>query len=211
MNTEIFFVRHGETASNALGLLHGSTDVPLNDNGRLQASRVADRLAMLEEVAALHSSPLSRARATADEIGRRLGIEPTDQIGLAEIDFGAIEGLGFQELVGRHPELWRNLQDPSESDAAFPGGESLAGFHERVRNSLERLVKLHAGERIVVVAHGGVIASGIAQLVGEGTGGWGRYMVRNCSVTQMTWRRGSVALDCWDDVSHLDVVPELAR
>ena len=211
MTTELVFVRHGETASNTRGLLHGRTDVPLNANGRQQAVRVAERIAAMEHIAAVHSSPLCRARATAEEICRRLGLEPTDHPDLSEIDFGAIEGLGFAEFADRHPDLFQRLQDPSDPGAAFPGGESLPGFHARVRRSIERLARAHPAERIVVVAHGGVIASSVAQLIGAGPADWSRYMVRNCSVTQLAWDGGRATLESWDDVSHLDVPLGLAR
>ena len=203
MTCEFILVRHGETESNAAGLLHGRTDVPLNAVGQRQATQVADHLASIGRIVALYASPLTRARATADPISRSLGLTTTERVGLAEIDFGAIEGLPAVEFATRYPELFARLQNPTGDDAGFPRGESILAFHERVHQSLRFLASEHRGERIVVVAHGGVIASGIAQLIGNGPAAWSDYLVRNCSVTRLTWDGERAELHCLDDVSHL--------
>src|SRR4051812_30776247 len=67
-HTELFMIRHGETDSNASGIFHGSTDVPLNARGLRQASLVAERLQRVELLHSLHSSPLQRALVTARAI-----------------------------------------------------------------------------------------------------------------------------------------------
>lgn len=211
MTCEFILVRHGETESNAAGLLHGRTDVPLSERGLRQAILVAERLAAEDGIAALYVSPLARARATADPISRRLSLLPTTEPDLAEIDFGAVEGLPAADFAARYPNLYARLQNPSGYGDAFPRGESILAFHERVHRSLRVLASEHQGERIVIVAHGGVIASGVAQVVGEGPVAWSRYMVRNCSVTRISWDGAQAELHCLDDVSHLAVVVGLAR
>lgn len=201
--TEIIFVRHGETESNALGLLHGRTDTPLSEVGRRQAARVAARLAGETRVRAVYSSPLARALLTAEAIGRRLSIIPTVRSDLAELDFGDVEGYTLARLADEHPELFARFQDWSDVEAAFPNGESRAQFHRRVHDAVDDLTERHCGQRFIVVAHGGVIASAVAQLSGGNPNDYQRYMVRNCSVTQVDLTADGIAVSCWDDVSHL--------
>ncbi|MCW5857896.1 MAG: histidine phosphatase family protein, partial [Caldilineales bacterium] len=93
-------VRHGETAANVSGAWQGSTDSPLTERGRLQAELLAQRLAAEgRAVAAIHTSPLGRARQTAEILAARLGhpsILPDP--GLAEFHLGEWEGLSYDAL-----------------------------------------------------------------------------------------------------------------
>lgn len=202
-STEIIFVRHGETESNTLGLLHGRTDSPLSETGRRQAARVAARMACETSVRAIYSSPLARALVTAETIGHRLSIIPIVRPDLAELDFGDIEGYTPARLADEYPELFARFQDWSDVEAAFPNGESRGQFHRRVHDAIDDLSERHLGQRFIVVAHGGVIASAVAQLSGDNPNDYQRYMVRNCSVTQVDIATEGIAVSCWDDVSHL--------
>lgn len=205
MKTELLFVRHGETISNIRGVLHGRTDVPLTENGIRQARLVAERLAGLGGIHHLYTSPLLRARVTADTIAQRIALAPRLHDGLRELDFGDLEGCTPQELAERYPALFARLNDLQDPDVAFPNGESRREFHERVERTIRHLVSTHRGERVIVVAHGGVIASGIAQLTGGEPNDWLRYHVLNCSVTHVEVDGDAQAsLHCLNDVSHLD-------
>lgn len=201
--TEIIFVRHGETESNTLGLLHGRTDTPLSETGRRQAERVAARLAGETNVKAIYSSSLARALVTAEAIGQRLSLIPTVRADLAELDFGDIEGYTLTRLATEHPDLFARFQDWSDVEATFPNGESRRQFHRRVHDAVADLIGRHRRQRFIVVAHGGVIASAVAQLTGGNPNDYQRYLVRNCSVTRVDVSAVQVAVSCWDDISHL--------
>ncbi|ACZ38508.1 histidine phosphatase family protein [Sphaerobacter thermophilus] len=209
MGTEIIFVRHGETAGNLDGRLHGRTDLPLTERGRLQAQRVAERLAGLTDIGALYSSPLQRARATAETIGRRLSLTPTLHDDLMELNFGDMEGHTLQELQQKHPDLYARLMDSRDLDAGFPNGETRREFHARVARALDALRELYAGSRLVIVSHLMVIGSGLAQLLTGDPNRWDEFLVANCSVTHLEIApSGAVALHCWNDISHLDQTTE---
>src|SRR5215204_3794411 len=98
-HTEVFMVRHGQTDSNAQGLMHGATDVPLNSLGLRQAQLVAARVTELGRVDSLHSSPLQRALSTANAISAMIGLEPHLHLGLAEMNFGEAEGLSIKAIA----------------------------------------------------------------------------------------------------------------
>jgi broad specificity phosphatase PhoE len=204
--TTLILVRHGQTESNIKGLLHGQTDVPLTARGVEQARLVAARLAREEAVAAFYASPLARARRTAEIIGAAIGREPTLHPGLMEIDFGTAEGLTFDEARARLPELdlLARDEDPTR-DLQWPGGESRFDFRDRVRATLHELFDRHAGEKLVVTAHGGVISVAMGELLREPDAGWRRYMVANCAITQVQWHGHDreVTVVCLDDRAHL--------
>jgi broad specificity phosphatase PhoE len=203
-HTEIFMVRHGQTDSNVSGLFHGATDVPLNAVGLRQAELVALRVSQLSELRSLHSSPLSRARTTAEAIARTTRLKPRLHPGLAEMHFGEAEGLALQVMAEQWPELAARFLDMDDHDARFPGGESRREFHHRVRVTLDTIVSEHTGERLLIVGHGGVIGSIVAQLLGENPNDWRRISVHNCSVTHHELASTGPVAHLLNDVVHLE-------
>ncbi len=205
MGTELIFVRHGQTTSNMLGIIHGWTDVPLTEAGLRQANRVADQLSAIGGVQHLYSSPLRRARLTAQAISRRLGVRPILRPDLIEMNFGDVEGYTLPGMERDFPDLHARITDLEDIDVAFPNGESRREFHQRVSRAFDELIAKHRGGRLIIVSHGGVIGSGIAQLTNGNANDWQRYMVRNCSITRVELHApGNVEIHCWDDISHLD-------
>ncbi|MBI1853372.1 MAG: histidine phosphatase family protein, partial [Planctomycetes bacterium] len=92
MSTRVYLVRHGATKLSAEDCFAGSTNVDLSDEGRAQASRLADRLAE-DEIAAVYASPMKRTVDTATIIAKPHGLVPVTRDGLKEIDHGHWEGL----------------------------------------------------------------------------------------------------------------------
>lgn len=206
-HTEVFMVRHGQTDSNAAGLFHGATDVPLNRHGLRQAEMVARRVEVIEEIRSLHSSPLQRALATARAISSGTGLHPRLHPGLAEMNFGAAEGLILSEMAERYPDITASFLDLENDEARFLHGESRREFHTRVRETLDLIVASHTGERILVVAHGGVIGSAVSQILGENPNDWQRYAIDNCSVTHIELATSGPIAHLVGDVVHLEQVP----
>lgn len=203
-STEFVLVRHGETQSNLEQLLHGRTDVPLTPLGEWQAARVAHRVHQIGGASGLYSSPLVRAHVTALRISERIGLDPVLRSDLTEYHFGDFEGYSLASVQESHPELFLRALDTSDVDFRFPNGESRREFNLRIKGAFDQLVEMHAGERIVVVAHGGVIASAVAQFTGGDPNDWARYLVQNCSVTHLELNGDPVArLICWNDALHL--------
>lgn len=205
-HTEVFMVRHGQTDSNFAGLFHGFTDVPLNQRGLKQAALVAARIAQIEELRSLHSSPLQRALATARAISDGIGLKPRLHPGLAEMNFGDAEGLRLNEMMERYPELSARFENIDDHDVGFPSGETRREFHARVRTTLDRIVTDHAGERLLIVAHGGVIGSAVSQILGENPNDWRRYSVDNCSVTHIELATTGAVAHLVGDVVHLEQI-----
>ena len=155
VTTEFLLIRHGETDMNREQRFQGQIDVPLNVRGHLQAQRLAERL-LGEPLDAFYCSDLTRARQTASPAEAQLRVAATPLPALREQGFGILEGLAFPEVVARYPEefeAWRR-HDP---DYALPGGESVRAFHARVMDAVLDLAQRHAGQRLALVTHGGVL------------------------------------------------------
>ena len=100
----LYLVRHGQTPYNAERRLQGQLDIPLDDTGRRQAEKLAER--MLSEgprVKKLYCSMLKRANETARIIGRRLNLTPVTVYGIEEIYFGKFQGRRLRDVIAQDP------------------------------------------------------------------------------------------------------------
>jgi ribonuclease H / adenosylcobalamin/alpha-ribazole phosphatase len=149
--TRLLMLRHGQTEHSAQRRYSGRADLPLTELGERQAAAAAARLANTNGVAAVISSPLRRARQTAQPVADALGVPLTVHDGLIETDFGTWEGLTFAEARERAPDLHtRWLTDTS---VAPPGGESMDAVHRRVRRARDQLISEHGAATLIVVSH----------------------------------------------------------
>ena len=157
--TEIWFIRHGETAWNHQRRLQGWQDIPLNEMGIDQAAKLAARLrndAQHAPFNALYSSDLQRAHATAQSTADSLGLRVRTEPGIRERAFGVLEGLVMDLAATYQPEaanVWKS-RDPS---LALEGGESLGQFQARIVATVNDIAERHQGERILAFTHGGVL------------------------------------------------------
>lgn len=162
--TALFLIRHSEPAAWARQLCHGTLDVPLSDDGAIQARRIGGRLRDVR-LDAVYSSPLSRALATASAVAGSHGLPPVIREDLAEIDFGAFEGRTFDEIAASHPDLYSQwMREPARM--RFPGGESFDDLRERATSEVGRIRREHEGGSVAVVTHGGVIRAVLADVLG---------------------------------------------
>jgi alpha-ribazole phosphatase len=153
---ELICVRHGRTAWNAERRFQGQTDVPLDDEGLAQAQALAAYLRP-ERFDLAISSDLGRARVTAERIcaGRDLALEFTPE--LREMRFGAWEGLTWDEIVRRWPEL-DAAYEKSPRRYTPEGGESWEELCARVEAELRRVAaRLQPDGRALIVCHAGVL------------------------------------------------------
>jgi probable phosphoglycerate mutase len=160
--TRVFFVRHGAHDRLDRILCGRMAGVRLSETGQAQARRVAEKLAGLE-VAALHVSPLERARQTAAPIGEALRLAPVVSDALNEIEFGEWTGSSFDDLR-RHPgwEPWNRAR----SRARAPGGETMGEVQDRVLAWIAAMRAAHGDAAVVAVCHGDVIKSAVCAALG---------------------------------------------
>jgi ribonuclease H / adenosylcobalamin/alpha-ribazole phosphatase len=144
-------LRHGETPLSAERRFAGRGDIPLTKNGERQARAAAQRLAARGGIELIVTSPLRRARATAEAVAAATGAPVRVDEGWLETDFGEWEGLSYAEAMARWPdELAAWLAD---TGLAPPGGESFAATTRRVLPALDRLLASADPGTVVVVSH----------------------------------------------------------
>jgi len=200
--TRVFALRHGQTAWNASQRIQGHTDVPLDDTGRWQAARLAQALAG-EGIAAIYSSDLQRAHATALALGAVTGVVVNTDPRLRERAFGRFEGASFVEIEARWPDdaaRWRRR----EPGFAPGGGEPLAAFYARSVAEVSRLAALHPGQAIAVVAHGGVLDClyrAALRIALEAPRTW---PLGNASINRLLYSDEGCTVVGWNDAAHLD-------
>jgi ribonuclease H / adenosylcobalamin/alpha-ribazole phosphatase len=149
--TRLLMLRHGQTEYSAQRRYSGRGDLPLTELGERQAAAVAARLSRMDGVAAVVSSPLLRARQTAQPVADALDMPLIVHEGLVETDFGAWEGLTFAEARERDPDL--HARWITDTSVAAPDGESMDAVHRRVRRVRDQLITQHADATLVVVTH----------------------------------------------------------
>ncbi|WP_062429526.1 bifunctional RNase H/acid phosphatase [Herbidospora daliensis] len=148
--TTLVLLRHGQTALSVEKRFSGLGDPPLTELGESQAEKAAARLAGAK-LDAIVSSPLGRARQTAEAVAQATGLRVHVDEDLRETDFGAWEGRTFAEIRDRWPhEMNAWLADPA---VAPPGGESFVAAGHRVQRARERILAGHPGETVLVVSH----------------------------------------------------------
>lgn len=152
--TTLCLVRHGETQWNAERRLQGHLDVPLNQRGRDQA-RATARLLASQRFDAIYSSDLARAYETACAIAT--DTTPQTTAALRERHYGRFQGLTYREARQNLPEAYAAFEARNAAFAFPGGGESLIAFRTRIEQALHSIVDRHAGERVLIVTHGGVL------------------------------------------------------
>ncbi len=200
--TRVLLIRHGETTWNRATRIQGHTDIPLSALGLAQAERLAQALAD-EPLAAIYSSDLSRARQTAEAIGRARNLTIHLDTDLRERAFGRFEGLSWEEIDQGYPEdaaRWRKR----EPDFAVGGGESLTGFSVRCVAAARRAAAAHPGQSIAMVAHGGVLDClyrAATQIALDAPRSW---QLGNATINRLLSTPEGFTLVGWNDDRHLD-------
>ncbi len=149
--TRVLLVRHGSTVHSHEGRFSGRNDLPLDSHGRGQARMLARHVAGLAPVAAVISSPLRRARETAQAIAEQIGAEIEIHDDLVEAEFGEWEGLTISETHLKWAEqlaAWL-----VSATAAPPSGESFVDVEVRSRRAIAEIVGAHRHQRVAVVSH----------------------------------------------------------
>jgi probable phosphoglycerate mutase len=198
--TRLVLARHGATAHSAESRFSGRNDLDLDDEGRDQAAALAARV--FGEIAAVISSPLPRARQTADAIAEKLVLPVESDDRFAELDFGVFEGLTFAEARERHADALAGwLGSP---DVAPPNGESFAALARRVRRGRDAIVAGHPDATVLVVTHVSPIKTLVRAALDAPFQSVFHMHLDLASVTVIDYLGdGSASLRLFNDTSHL--------
>ena len=188
----IYLVRHGETDWNLAGRLQGSTDIPLNGQGKQSALKTAlyfqsNGIA----ISSIMTSPLTRAKQTAQIIADVLAIPVIEQQALTERCFGEAEGLTAEERVLKFPN-----QD-------ILGLEDIQVVRQRVWDVLQTLATTNTDESIIIVSHGGVI-NAVLSILSNGEIGTGITKLKNACLNHITYSNNEWTIHSHNNILHLE-------
>lgn len=198
MRRVVTLIRHGLTEWNVSGRFQGQTDLPLSEDGRRQARRLARRMARIRDADLVVASPLVRAHETARLAfpGREIALDER----LMELHFGLFEGGTMEENRAR-PEWDVWIADPYGRCA--PEGESYGQLRERAVAWFDALPEDAA--HVVAVSHSGTIQMILAHVLGIEHPRWRkRIYLRHSSVSRLVIQDGELVVERVNDTRHLD-------
>ena len=200
--TQLILVRHGRTAWNKEPRFRGQADIPLDDTGLAQAQATAVRLSQFP-VAAVYSSPLIRAMATAQPIADKFGLAVEPHNGLIDINFGRLQGLPPQQVREQDGDLlnaW--LSEPQT--VTFPDGECLNDVRNRFTGALDELTTRHADETIVLVSHVVALKVALCTVLGLDNSHFWQIAQDTCAINIVSSKDGKYIVSLLNDTCHLN-------
>lgn len=161
IRTKLVFVRHGESEKNVLGIKSSTLDKwPLTEKGITHARRMADRLKKMDRYDIILSSPVLRARQTAEIISTILKVPIEYEHLLGEYEYGRWNDLTKLELEDNHADYikYKNLKRGTKEHFNFKlgGAESRADVVERIKRFVHKVSIEYPGKNVLVVSHGGI-------------------------------------------------------
>ncbi|MDY7078553.1 MAG: histidine phosphatase family protein [Chloroflexota bacterium] len=196
----LYLIRHGANDLQKDGVLAGwMPGVHLNQEGRVQAEALAQRLAKVE-IEAIYASPLERTVETAKIIAAPHDLPVVVRQELGEVRFGRWTGEPLERL--RRRRLWRAVQF-APSTTRFPGGEGPREMQARVVAELERLRDKHSQQTLAVVSHSDVIKAAVAFYIGLPLDLFQRLVISTASLTVLELSGPMSRLVCLNDTGHL--------
>jgi broad specificity phosphatase PhoE len=199
--TTVFLVRHGRTGWNKEQVFRGHKDVPLDEVGREEARLVGKRLKG-EGIKAVFSSPLSRARETAEAVARSHNVEVQIVEGLIDLHFGEWEGQSLKEVQKQYPDLYAQWQG-APHQVIFPGGEGLAAVRSRAIKAVEKIVERHPQEAVALVSHRVVLKVLICALLGLDNSHFWNIAQDTTAINCFKHRNGTWICNFLNDTCHL--------
>ena len=200
-STTLILIRHGETEWNRVGRIQGHTDSALTAEGIAQAEACAARLRD-ERIDQIIASDLGRAQHTATLLNKPLQQPLRFNASLRERSFGIAEGSTYAELDSLYPELFSRVRDV-DPHYSIDGAESRAQFHQRVRDSVQTIAAEHAGQRVLVVTHGGVLGAIYRWLHHLPIASPHKIDIPNVGYNRIALIGDEWQVEVWGDVSHL--------
>ena len=199
----LILVRHAETLWNREGRFQGHLDSRVTLRGVEQIQAVARRL-QDTDVDVVFTSDLGRSILTADRIARAVHAPVVVDVRLRERNHGLFEGLTHELAQERYPELVQQIRAASDSDFAVPSAESKRQLLGRTLEAIEVAVGYPGRANVVVIGHGGLLRVFLNYVLQQPIHARNGYVVRNCSVSAVTYDRGRWHAENIGDAHHLD-------
>ena len=149
---QIIFLRHGQAKNNTERVLAGRTEgIPLTDTGIKQAEHTAELLEHMN-ISAIYSSPIQRAKHTAEIVGKQNSLDVVVDDRLIELDMGKFTGMPYDEIINSHGNVFMKFYN-GELEIAHKGVETFSEVKKRVLGIVEHVIEKHSDENVVLVTH----------------------------------------------------------
>ena len=201
VSTLLTLIRHGETVWNREEKQQGILDSPLTESGIQQADATVPVLKKMT-FDVVYSSPLGRALSTAEILNSAIGADIEVEDDLQERNLGILQGLTIGEFKLKFPEEFNRFAtwDP---DFVLPEGESSRQRYNRGNACIQRIADRQAGDRVLLVTHGGIIDGVFRRLFNIPLSRPRNYSLYNCAINAIEVDGGEWRLHTWGNISHL--------
>jgi len=199
--TTVLLIRHGETDWNRQKIFRGTSDVPLNENGVQQARLLANALRNCP-IDAAFTSPLIRARQTADAVLDGRGVVALVDERLTDFCYGEWQGLQEADVARCWPrefELWSTRPHQVRP----PGGNTLKEVRDSAFEAMEQAAARHEGETVALFAHRVVNKLLVLAALGLDVDRFPFVRQDNCCVTEFLRTPAGYVLCRLNDTSHM--------
>jgi len=200
MITTLLLIRHGQTDSNTNGHYMGWSQEDLNQKGYEQVQLLSKRLADTE-IDTIYTSPLKRARTTAETVAKPHTLDLIEMDDLIEINLGDWQGLHASDIVKKWPDMWQQSRvDPSV--LSWPNGESFAEAARRSVQAFNLIVEACQGKVVAVVTHDIIVRIMAMHVLGISYSTYRRMEIGNASFTKIVATDNKKQLITLNDTSH---------
>ena len=182
----LILIRHGETDYNSQNRYCGFSDPPLNNKGIRQVEKLMAKLKNIS-IDKVYSSDLKRAYQTAEIIFKNKPIEKAKNF--REMNFGIFEGLKYEQIVKRYPEIYRKWID-NPAAVGIPQGENIKDLSKRITEELFGIFSCHRGKTIAVVTHAGPIKIILCNMLKYGAKMFWKIEVKPASLNIVEFVKG---------------------
>ncbi len=179
---QIIFLRHGQAKNNTERILAGRTEgIPLTDTGIKQVEHTAQLLEHMN-ISAIYSSPIQRAKHTAEVVGEHNSLDITIDDRLIELDMGKFTGMPYDEIFNSHGNVFMKFYN-SELEIAHNGVETFVEVKKRVLGIVDHTIEKHPDENVVLVTHMDPIKAMLATVVDLSPTNLFELIIANASLT----------------------------
>ena len=190
---QIIFLRHGQAKNNTERILSGRTPgVPLTDKGITQAQQTAELLEHMN-ISAIYSSPIQRAKHTAEIVVKHNSIDVTIDDRLIELDMGKFTNVPYDEIFSSHGNVFMKFYD-GELEIAHNGVETFADVKKRVASIVEEVIEKHPDENVVLVTHMDPIKAMLSTIVDLSPTNLFELIIANASLNLFREKDGKFSL-----------------
>ena len=163
--TTFILVRHGESMANKTKSYAGHIDIPLSEEGFLQAEAVSRYIEENFKVDAVYSSDLSRAYNTIKPFADKCNLAIEKRKELREVNVGLLQGMSFDDVEKEYPDLFIKIKEKPDL-FRYPEGESYRDVAKRGLEIFKEMAKKNPGKTVLVASHNGFLRTSLCTLTG---------------------------------------------